>query len=238
MHPLLTLFRIIAGPGTGAAPRQSIGCSVLLTGTRSGRCPGCQNIRPQKIDWNGFATILGKDATFFPHRIGGFDQLISDEMRCDLVDNGVTGFVAHPIRIAAGDIESEVLRTLPIPQYYLLQAIGVVDIDRQLFDEYDGDLCEVCHNWTPRPGGKYRFGSKVHMPVLKTWDGSDLVAIRNKINGGIYCSRKVVDLAIKKEWTGFGIEAFTDGLPRIDLTNPNWAEDLEVAVAKRFPGVP
>jgi len=157
-------------------------------------------------------------------------------MRSDMLDNGMTGFVAHPIRISAADIESEVLRKLPIPQYYLLETTGCVDIDRQLFDEFDGELCEVCHNWCPRPGGKYSYGTKVTVPLLSTWDGSDLVAIRNIKNAGIYCSRKVVDLAIEKKWTGFGIQAFTDGLPKIDLTKANWIDDLAVAVANRFPG--
>ncbi|MDB6074557.1 MAG: hypothetical protein JWO89_2197, partial [Verrucomicrobiaceae bacterium] len=90
-------------------------------------------------------------------------------------------------------------------------------------------------SWSPKKGGKHRYGDKVKVPLLKTWDGSDLVKVRNIGSAIGYCSLKVVNLAIRDQWTDFGIRAFTPRLPKPDLRKPDWLDDLATAVAAKFP---
>ena len=177
--------------------------------------------------------IIGKDAANYNDYLGGFQSVISERMLRDLEEHRMTGFVAHRLPIEA--VESRKLKQLPMPTYFLLEVVGLVDIDRARFDEFDGNLCPTCHKWTPRKGGKYRWGDKTRLPVLDTWDGSDFVMTRNIESGMRYCSRRVLDLAREKQWSGFSVDAFTSGFPRVNHLDPNGFKELEAAVRARFP---
>lgn len=224
-HPLLTLFEIDGG---GPNP---IGTTILFGfNSQQRKCPVCKSGKIGRKDWEGCsADIIGKNATVYSDYIGGFQSVISKRMLCDLRNAGMTGFIAHALVITS--VESPLLLKINTPQYYLIEFVGRVDIDRELFDEFDGDLCEMCHKWRPREGGKHLFGDKVQMPVLESWDGSDFVMMQNIESGQRFCSRRVVDLAIEKKWTGFSINAFTYGFKKPDLSSDRWFDDLSNEVS-------
>ena len=234
MNPLLTLFEITGDPH--GDPEHAISSSIRFgPHTQEVLCPGCR--RPgieARIDWNAVVDLIGEDAKYFPDVIGGLHQkLISHKAYTSLHNAGCKGFVARPVSIDS--VESPLLQRQPFPPYYLLEITGRVDIDRQLFDEGEGTVCEACHNWTPMKGGKHSYGDKVKVPLLDTWDGADLVMVRNIKSAYVYCSLKVVNLAIRDQWTDFGIRAFTPRLTCPDLRKPDWLDDLAAAVAAKFP---
>jgi hypothetical protein len=229
MHALLTLFKL------EGVSEKSIGTTVFF-GLRSQqeKCPTCGSGMVGRKDWDGAsAHIIGPEADSYNDYLGGFQSVISERMLRDLEERGMTGFVAHRLPIEA--VESPKLKRQPMPNYFILEVVGRVDIDRARFDEFDGNLCPTCHKWTPRKGGKYRWGDKTRIPVLDTWDGSDFVMTRNIESGSRYCSRRVLDLAREKQWSGFSVVAFTSGLPSVDHVDPNGLEEFEAAARAKYP---
>src|SRR5260370_4060705 len=107
----------------------------------------------------------------------GPDLVMAARTVSDLQDERAKGFIAHSLQIRK--IDSPKLRKPPPPHYFLIELTGRVDIDRQWYDEGEGSLCPVCNEWSPRPGGKYSWGGKMHIPLLETWDGSDLLQYGN-----------------------------------------------------------
>ena len=73
------------------------------------------------------------------------------------------------------------------------------------------------------------------IPLMDTWDGSDFLKMRNFNFSSRYCTRRIVELARSEKWTGFGVKAMTDGLPRLDLFRDDWDSELAIAAEAKFP---
>jgi hypothetical protein len=144
------------------------------------------------------------------------------------------GFVAHPLVI--DKIDSPVLRDTPMPKYYLVEVTGRVDFDRQLFDEHEGLLCPTCETWRPKPKGKYGFEDKMMLPLLNTWDGSDLVKFGKIAMNLYYCTPRFIELVKANGWIGFEFHTFFPGLPRVVKTDsPNWLAEFEAVAKEKYP---
>ncbi len=225
-HPLLTIFEY-----RGGDPKSPTGASVLyLDGTRK-PCPDCESGRIGPYNWGkAEIEILAHKATYYPDLIQGlYVVLVNQKVLDDMAEAKITGFIAHKAKIWR--VSGPISKTPP-PVYYLLEITGKFELDRKLYDEFEGKLCPTCHSW--KPGGKYTWGDKVELPVLDTWNGGDWS--KNNVGAATpYCSRRVVELARVKKWTGFRILATTYGLPVPDLTKDDWDAELTASVEKKFP---
>ena len=148
------------------------------------------------------------------------------------MDQDATGFRAHPVSIDS--VESKILQRNQPPDYFCLEVTGRVAIDRNLYDQQDGELCGICGGWRPRKGGRVGFGPLPKMPLIETWDGGDFVKTKNVSVATRYCSRKIVELARSEEWSGFAVGCMMDGFPLPDLSRDDWDAELAVAVAEKF----
>ena len=96
-------------------------------------------------------------------------------------------------------------------------------------------MCSTCGKWVRKPGGKYgAFGDKITIIQTDSWDGGDIVRL-NTGSGLRYCTKRVVDLAIERQWVGFGIRPCTRGLGRIDLTKRDWFETFQSRARQTYP---
>ena len=238
INPLLTLFEVVGRPLLDHRGNPClIGNSYYPgPGTKEVLCPACR--RPGvriSTDYRGSCVIFGDDVCGFPDHIGGLHHLFSEKVIRDLAAAGIRGFTAHPLVISRVECP-RLLRVTP-PSYYILEVTGSVAIDRQLYDENEGLVCPGCHNLSPKLGGKYTWGDKVVIPKIETWDGSGFVRLSDFNTATLYCSIEVVNLAIAKKWTGFGVQAFTSRFPKPDICEPNWFEKHQKEVKERFPNL-
>lgn len=226
MNRLTTLFQV--------SPK-GLGATVYgLLPTRK-KCPTCKQGMVGRKNWEAATVeILNEDAEFYVDWVGGLETLISRVVYDDMKQAGISGFRAHPVPIDI--VRSDKLREQVAPDYFALEVLGEVDIDRQLFDEYDGNLCDTCGRWSPKNGGKYGFGEKNTIPILETWDGSDLVKVNNIKSTYLYCSRRVIDLARERNWTGFSARIFGGaGSVVVNHKSPTWLEEFEAVVRAKYP---
>jgi hypothetical protein len=224
MSQLTTLFQLWANGGSATV--------YGLTSTLH-KCPVCGQGNVGRENWEqAKVDLISKDAEIYSDWIGGLETLINRKVWDDLKSAGIKGYEAHPVTIL--DIESPILKKKETPEYFILEPLGRVDLDRNIFDEFDGDLCEFCHKWTPRKGGKYRFGEKMTVPVLETWDGLDLVKTNNIKSGRSYCSQRIIDLAHERQWTGFSARGCTGHL-QVNHMSLSWLAEFEANARVKYP---
>ncbi len=238
-HPLLAFFDITGDTNPDNSQRHRPRLSVSLGYETKRGCLVCRNYNVTTApDFSGASATLGSyDATYFADflQAPGF-LVVSGRVNSDLAENGIRGYVAHPVRTSAG--LDFALNGESIPPYYLLEITGRFDLDRRRFDNFEGQLCPNCHIWKPTKGSKFGYGEKNLFPLLESWNGGDFLLQRNIKSGVLYCTKKVADLARAKKWTGFGIKVMSWGCPeggRADLRFPDWYEDLRQKVLDAFP---
>lgn len=132
----------------------------------------------------------------------------------------------------------------PIPNYYLLETTGLIDFVVPE-NEYEPP-CPECGHLKPK-----RFGNpeKPFVFLEGTWDGSDIVRIRNHWQHIIFFNRKVVDLFRINGWhhqiaygqNGKRYESINFGgviAPGVSVRNidsDNWYEDTLAALREKWP---
>src|SRR4030095_16835893 len=203
-------------------------------GANRSKCPVCGTIVTYREGYEGATAVCeGESFTEWTDQIGEFQLVVSECVVSDLREAEMTGFVAHPLAITR--VESPKLRALAIPKYYVIEVTGRADMNRKHFDGGDGLLCEKCGVWRPRPGGEVKFGDKITIPLLETWDGSDFIMYQNIRYGGVYCTPRVVELARIKRWTGIRFRTLAPRLPPVNLEDPDWILKTEQATRDKYP---
>jgi hypothetical protein len=190
---------------------------------RRGKCPLCGRVVSFRQGYEGASAVSdGTVPQEWTDHIGEFQLVFSRRVVSDLRQLGATEFESYPLPITR--VASPKLLSAPRPEYCVIEVTGRVDIDRAEYDGGDGLLCESCGVWSPRHGDTVKYGDKITVPLLDSWDASDLVMFRNIRHGGYYCSPRIVELARVRGWTGFRFEAVAPGLPAVDLNDSNWLD--------------
>ena len=145
----------------------------------------------------------------------------------------MTGFVPHPVIFHK--IDSPKLQKQSQPQYFLIELTGHINVNRDLFDEKEGNECPVCHNWTPKEGGKYFYGARTLFPEMSTWDGSDFVHIHSPAIGGHFCTTRIIELARAKKWVGAHFESVTPRPYFVNLKSDKWLDEIAEKVRAEYP---
>ena len=184
--------------------------------------------------------VVGNSGPRWTEVISCLDGLILQESVCEIIEKEqFTGFNTHPIVIT--EIKSKKLRSLAVPQYYLLEITGRIDIDVNDLDDVGGSICPVCLRRDPQQGNPYRWKEKRIVPKLETWNNADFVKLRNWRCGMKYCSKRFIDLAGKYKWQNF---IFGESLPGVAVwekapenglsyLDPDWFEKVSSRVEKR-----
>jgi hypothetical protein len=197
--PLLTFFELrgFGNPGVGI---------FRYTYHHQDNCPACGKNIAQRNYENAEIEVSGK-CHRWPDILRSLDAIILREGVIEVLDKErFTGYKAFPVKISK-ITDNEELARAPIPQYYVLEVTGQVDVDTI---EINDELCPLCFN---RIGNMAR-KPKPLVPKLKTWDGSDFVRMRNIRNTRDFCVRRFVDMASKHHWTNF---IFGESLPGVGL---------------------
>jgi hypothetical protein len=233
VNPLFQFWEIKGSEEVGG-PWATVfmGPTKLVSGSIP-KCKGCDRFIEERSHRGAKFHAEGRDAKIWPDILFAFELIVSSRVVADLNENRITGFASHKIRI--DKIDSPRLQKLSPPDYYLIETTGWVDVDRQLFDEGEGCVCPVCHNWTPKPEGKYSFGSHMLNPLMETWSGTDFVHIRSPAVGGHPCTTRVIELARSKKWIGAHFESITPRPFWVNLKSNNWFSEIETKARAEYP---
>lgn len=174
---------------------------------------------------------------------GKYHLLVQAKLAEALLDSGVTGFTLHrPKKISR---TKENFRLMPeIPEYYLLEPTGMIDFVIPETEYHPP--CPECGHLKPK-----RFGSPKAPFVFSedTWDGSDIVRIRNHWQHIMFFNRKVIDVFREHGWhhqiaygengkpynsISFG-GATSPGITIQNLDSDTWYEDTVAALKKKYP---
>ena len=154
--------------------------------------------------------------------------------------DGITGATFHPLK----KLQGKALDHLPEPpDYFILEPTGSVNI-RVPWDEFV--KCDDCGAITPSQFGEFK---KPFLFDWNTWDGSDVVCLRDIYQFWICCNRKVVDLFRKRGWhhqIAYGrnnrkYESLQFGgnpVPGVGVRNidgDTWYEDTMAATKEKYP---
>jgi len=205
------------------------------------RCPACGRYRPLKSFKNAKIHIAGPGSKWPDflncHGLSIFHERVVKVM----IEEGLTGFLAHPTEIVK--IDNKRLAARPAPQYFLLEIYGTVEIDLNEKDGVGGNVCPLCfHNL--RVLGRGELGKDRIVPILDTWDGSDFVRTRNWYTLIRYCTRRFVDMAQQNYWTNFrfgesmpGVGMWGDARKsgRISYYDADWFERTAEKVRAKHP---
>src|SRR4030095_12564324 len=229
--PLMAFFQI------GRDPERLgpvLSCYLNPNSVDRRKCPTCGKLVTFRQGYEGASAVSeGTGPVVWTDHAGELQLVFSHRVLEDVESIGESGFLAHPLPITK--VENPRLAALDRPDYFLIEVIGSIDIDRTHYDGGDGLLCDGCRVWRPRPGGKVTYGDKMILPVPESWDGSDFVKCRNIRHGGYYCTARIVELARIKGWTGFEFTALLPVLPAVDLEDPRWLEKIETAAHEKYP---
>ena len=228
-HPLLTLF----GLGTEGGFSGSALLSHPLQSSR--RCLTCKrSVTVPNFEYN-VLTIrkIGPDEWYegseaVPPTNQWPPTLQHNVYRRDIVqvllDEGITGIVPREVSIEIEDYEE---LPEPIPEYLLLEPTGRFDV-RVLHD--DVRICPECKSRTDRV-----FRGLVYLPLLDTWDGSDLCEIKSPTTRGIFCSKRFIEMARRRRLEFF---RFGHRIPHVTvdyLGAANWYEDVHDRTKAKYP---
>ena len=194
-------------------------------------CPECGGERSPRYEGEFFVDI-DETGTKWPDILGtdGAKFLFSERVVGTLRDEGIQKFAAHPAIIR--NIKSRKLRNVRPPKYYYINIYGQMDVDLQASGvRVLKKGCPVCL------GGRKTEGEYIrYVPLVETWDGSDIFELRNAT--GRCCTDKVLLLARKHRWTNFSFEPldvireYSLGWPGIDYLGKKWPP------AKWYPDPP
>lgn len=126
---------------------------------------------------------------------GPCNFILSDRVIEAFQAAGITGYSAYPVTI--GKVRPKKLREQPHPWYFYIEVAGTLDLDLAASglpaaESPDGVL-----------SGRDRPRAIRYIPEPASWDGTDLMKLRNYPMRGIICSRRVIELARKERLTNF-----------------------------------
>jgi len=155
-----------------------------------------------------------------------------------LMQEGISGFKAYPMKLAYYERWLEVVgergRSIGPPRYFRIEILGRVDVDVYEIDNGEGSVCPTCGRRTLGKSKSYPYAAKRVIPATDTWDGSDLCKFRNFQAEIPLCSRRVIDLAAKHQWSGrFG--GYTPGIFILQPAPMDWFERAEPLIRQRHP---
>lgn len=184
MHPLLTFFGVSAHFAYG---------STWYSHNAGRRCEPCQRWYDDYDDpyvKNDVELTTAPPMGKSPQAIDVLNDfpLLREDVLSGFLEAGVSGFKYH---------KANFIRNAPDQDYYFLEVSGRVDVE--ILDEGEGSVCPICRSYLGKKGGKYRWNQQF-LPILDSWDGSDIVAIGNRSLGRRFCTRKVIDLALERGW--------------------------------------
>jgi len=226
-HPLLTFWRFSAYGGVGTSRVDRAYEAVK-------RCPACGAHLELKSYVNSQTYIAGKGSRW-PDILSCDLPIVHERVVATMSEEGLTGFIAHPTQIV--DIDNETLKHSSVPQYYLLDITGRVDIDPGALDEHGGAICPVCFTRNCSHASPYRWKERLILPILSTWDSSNFVLTRNWRTHMRFCTSHFIDLACKHGWTNFvSTTLMGDSLWRkppagkLSYLDPDWLAKLSERV--------
>jgi len=229
LHPIFSFWHI-EGDRHADGPIATV---IPGSGTSTARpCPGCQRVLEEAPFEGASFRALDMAVRVWPDVLNSYGLIIGDRVLSDLNEIGARGFVAHKLGI--GEVESTYLQEMPHPDYSLMELTGRVDVDRQWYDEGQGDLCPQCHGWTPGASGKSRW-DRMHLPVMETWDGTDLLTYGNVRTGYHLCTTRIIELARAKKWTGVAFRLMTPRPYFVDLRLDDWLAKAEAWARAEYP---
>lgn len=149
--------------------------------------------------------------------------LLREDLLIGFLEAGITGFKYHKVKFT---------QNAPDDDFYLLEVTGRVDVE--ILDDGEGKVCPICLSYVGKRGGKYEWNQQL-LPILDSWDGSDLVRINNRAHGKRFCSRRVVDLAFSRGWTEL---RFGETIPHVLARREDgiqWHESVKVRAMEKWP---
>lgn len=179
--------------------------------------------------------------------IGGtYHTIVQAQLAQSLISAGITGFKLHEPKFMSKELGD--YSCMPkIPEYYILEPTGMIDF---VIPEAEyRPPCHECGHLKPK-----RFGSpKVPFVFLEdTWDGSDIVRIRNHWQHIMFFNRKVIDVFRENGWhhqiaygengkpydsISFG-GATSPGITVQNIDSDTWYEDTITALKDKYPDYP
>ena len=150
----------------------------------------------------------------------------------------ITGLSFH--KVGNTFLDEEAVEDMPpLPTYYVIEPIGMIDF--VIPEEEYHKPCDECGHLKAK-----RFGDpKEPFQFLKeTWDGSDVVRIRNHWQHIFFVNRKVIDVFRKNNWhhqIAYGTQnrkyeslsfggRMQPGLTIANIDSENWYEELVMAL--------
>lgn len=179
--------------------------------------------------------------------IGGMYHTIVQAQMADALNSaGITGFKLHKPKYTSKEPGN--YSFMPeIPECYILEPTGMIDF---VIPEAEYHTpCPECGHLKPK-----RFGTpKAPFEFLEnTWDGSDIVRIRNHWQHIMFFNRKVIDVFRKNGWhhqIGYGENgkpydsisfggATSPGITVQNLDSDTWYEDTVTTLKEKYPDHP
>ena len=227
-HPMLSFFGLGTENFSGSA-------SLWHPLEKSRRCQTCnRNVSIPNFEQN-ILTVrkIGPDEFFegseaipptdrWPPAFG--PHVLRSDVFAILIEEGVTGVVPRELTITIEDYDE--LPQTP-PDYVFLEIAGRFDV--RILHE-DVRICPECRSRTDRV-----FRDLVYLPVIDSWDGSDLCEIANVTTRGTYCSRRFIDMAVRRRLDFF---QFGHHIPHVQVRQrevPDWYEDVYVRTKSKYP---
>lgn len=220
-HPLLTFFGVSAENAFG---------STWFSHNPSRRCEPCKrwyHAIDDPYERNdvelGVAPPKGKS----PHAIAMLYDfpLLREDVLNGFLEAGITGFKYHKANFTLN---------APDQAFYFLEVTGRVDVE--ILDEGEGRICPICLSYLGKKGGKYQWNQQL-LPILDSWDGSDVVRIGNRSHGMRFCTRNVIDLALERSWREL---QFGETIPHVTVRpqdGARWYDSVSERAISHWPNL-
>ena len=202
----------------------------------------CEKCKRSRITWiyNNLAfEVAGIEE--WPLVFGG---IYHTAVRQNIVDafrtEGITGAKFYPLEIRGGEVMKRLSKP---PDYYILEPSGIVDIHIP-WDEFS--KCEDCGLVSPSQHGAFKRPFSIDWA---SWDGSDVVGLRNVYPFWICCNRKVEDLFRSRGWHHLiahgrqnrkyeSLQFGGNPVPGVGVRNidsTNWYDETLAAMREKYP---
>ena len=210
-------------------------------------CQICKTLRREftyrDLELHFQTPVCPKKTRQWPMIGGMYHTVIQAEMADALISAGITGFRLHSPKIVSK--ESGDYSFMPnIPKCYILEPTGSIDF--VIPDTEYHPPCPECGDLKPK-----RFGDpKAPFVFLQdTWDGSDIVRIRNHWQHIMFFNRKVIDVFKENGWhhqieygkngkpydsISFG-GATSPGITVQNIDSDTWYESTLAALHEKYP---
>ena len=228
----------------------SLEFASVYHGERVERCALCGTLRRistfENLELQMQAPSYPSKSKRWPMIGGRYHAIVQAQLAEALIAAGITGFRLHQPKCMTkepGDYKS-----MPeIPAYYILEPTGMIDFVVPEAEYHPP--CPECGHLKPK-----RFGSpKCPFEFLEnTWDGSDIVRIRNHWQHIMFLNRKVIDVFRENGWhhqieygrngkpydsISFG-GAMSPGITVPNIDSDTWYEDTLEALRQKYRNYP